>query len=197
MQVLGDTLIRTCEECEPAGIPGSGILPEHDATRIAVQEGLQALVEDATVPTPANLETVSAPGIAITRQLIEAIREMAPAEQQLTLGKLAGEISQARVVEKLLLVRRLLLAGRQIPEIAAASAAQTVIDRKLQEVDREIDNLLFETRVRKAVVSHTAAAILRQEAARRREALVAPSLPRLKNPHPIRGGAVTVKEHSP
>jgi len=189
--VLGDTVIRTCEDCEPSGEPGSGILPQHDRETQTVQQDLLALVQGSTSPTLANLETVSAPGIGVTRQLIEAVQSMETAEQQLLVGKLAGEISQARLVEKLLLVRRLLLAGRQVPEIAAVEAAQAIIDRKLYEVDREIDTLLFEARVRKEVVSSTAAMILRQDARRRQEALTAPSLPALRNPNPIQDGAVS------
>ena len=98
--------------------------------------------------------------------------------------KLAGEISQAKLINRLLLLRRLILAGRQIPEIAAVLPAQREIDRKLIELDREIDNLLFDTRVRKEVVSDTVAMLLRVYQDRNRESLLIPVTP-FVDPDPI------------
>ena len=192
--VLGDITVRTCDGCEPSGTPGAGLLPEHERLTGTVTTSLADLVDGSTPPTLDNLAPVSAPGIRITRQIVEALQEMPPTEQRLTLEKLAGEIALARVLDKSLLTRRLLLAGRQVPEIAAVGAAQDEIDRKLAELDQEIENLLFETRVRREVVSTTAAMILRQESLRRREALVAPSLPGIRNPYPLKGGAVSTPD---
>lgn len=195
VEVFGDKHIRTCNANQPgcappAGVAGVGLLPEHEASTRKLDTDLLALVEGTQPLTLSNLEAVSTADIGITRQLIEAIRELSPVEQSLTRGRLAGEIAQAQVLEKALYIRRLLLAGRQTPEIVAAEPAQKEIDRKLLEVDREIDNLLFETRVRKEVVSHTATVLLRQEAVRRGESLVAPSVTPIINPKPFEGGGV-------
>jgi integrating conjugative element protein (TIGR03755 family) len=184
VKVLGDLIVRTCEDCEPSGIPGTGALPEHDRTRLAMEEQLIKLVDGTLPPTLDNLEPVSAPGTGITRGVIEALQDLPKVDREIFISKLAGEISQARLIDRLLLLRRLLLAGRQVPEIAAAQPAQREIDRKLAELDREIENLLFDTRVRKEVVSDTVAMLLRVYQDRNRESLGIPVMPAIDS-HPI------------
>jgi len=184
VKVLGELRVRTCEDCAPSGIPGAGALPEHDQTRIALEEHLRKLVDGTLPPTLDQLEPVSASGTGITRSVIEALQDLPKVDQAIFVGKLAGEISQAQLIDKLLLLRRLLLAGRQVPEIAAAQPAQRDIDRKLAELDREIENLVFDTRLRKEVVSDTAAMLLRIYQDRNRESLAIPVLPYV-DPHPL------------
>ena len=116
--------------------------------------------------------------------MIEALQDLPAVDRTIFIGKLSGEISQARSIDKLLLLRRLLLAGRQVPEIAGVEPAQREIDRKLAELDREIENLLFDTRVRKAVVSDTVGTLLRVYRDRNRESLAIPVMPYV-DPNPI------------
>ena len=63
------------------------------------------------------------------------------------MGRLVSEISTARTVEKALYARRLLLSGRQVPEVYATEVAREHADNSIAELDKEIENLLFETRV--------------------------------------------------
>jgi len=189
--VLGDVIVRTCEDCPPAGIPGTGLLPGAERTREAIEESLTALVEETQAPTQENLEQVSAPGmgVGVNVELIRAIQDLTPDERALITAKLAGESAQAQVLEKTLLLRRLVLAGRQVPEIAASGPGRAEIDRKLSELDQEIENLLFETKVRRAVMSDTAVRLLAEVRARRGESLGIPRPP-LRDPSPLQGGAV-------
>jgi integrating conjugative element protein (TIGR03755 family) len=150
---------------------------------------MQALVSGATPPTLENLDKITAPGVAITRQVIEAIRDMPPSEQSLIMGRLVAEISTARTVEKALLARRLLLTGRQVPEVYATDVAREHADASIAELDQDIENLLFETRVRKEVVSDTVALLLQRSAAKRQSSLTVPEVPTL-DPRPLRGGRV-------
>ena len=94
--------------------------------------------------------------------MIEAIREMPATEQGLIMGRLVSEISTARTVEKALFARRLLLTGRQVPEVYATEVAREHADTSITELDKEIENLLFETRVRKEVVSNNLATLLQR-----------------------------------
>jgi hypothetical protein len=114
---------------------------------------------------------VTAPGVAVTRQVIEAIREMPATEQGLIIGRLVSEIGTARTVEKALHARRLLLSGRQVPEVYATEVAREHVDTALTELDQEIESLLFETRVRREVVSETVTVLLQRAAARRQSSL--------------------------
>lgn len=189
VEVVGENIVTTCDTCRKDSIPGTGLLPKLYQESTSVTTEIQNLVSGVTPPTLANLDQITAPGVAITRQVIEAIREMPASEQSLIMGRLVSEISTARTLEKALFARRLLLSGRQVPEVYATEVAREHADSSIAELDKEIDNLLFETRVRKEVVSDTVTTLLRRAAARRQSALTVPEVPTL-DPNPLRGGRV-------
>ncbi len=189
VDVVGENIVTTCDTCRKDSIPGTGLLPRLFEESAAVSTEVQSLVGGTTPLTLARLERVKAPGIAMTRQVIEAIREMPASEQGLIMGRLVSEISTGRTVEKALYVRRLLLSGRQVPEVYATEVAREHADQAIKELDREIENLLFEARVRKEVVSGTVLMLLERAAAKRQSSLTAPEVP-APDPHPLRGGRV-------
>ena len=189
VDVVGENIVTTCDTCRKDSIPGTGLLPRLFEESVTVTTDIQALVGGTIPPTLANLEQVRAPGIAMTRQVIEAIREMPASEQGLIMGRLVSEISTARTVEKALYARRLLLSGRQVPEVYATQVAREHADQAIAELDREIENLLFETRVRKEIVSGTVTTLLERAAARRQGSLTAPEVPTL-DPRPLGDGRV-------
>ena len=189
VEVVGENIVTTCDTCRKDSIPGTGLLPKLYQESAAVTTDLQNLVSGATPLTLTNLDKITAPGVAITRQVIEAIREMPASEQSLIMGRLVSEISTARTVEKALFARRLLLSGRQVPEVYATEVAREHADNSIIELDKEIENLLFETRVRKEVVSDTVSTLLERAAARRQSSLTVPEVPTL-DPNPLRDGRV-------
>lgn len=189
VDVVGENIVTTCDTCRKDSIPGTGLLPKLYQESATVTTEIQNLVSGATPLTLANLDQITAPGVAITRQVIEAIREMPASEQSLIMGRLVSEISTARTVEKALYARRLLLSGRQVPEVYATEVAREHADNSIAELDKEIENLLFETRVRKEVVSDTVATLLERAAAKRQSSLTVPEVPTL-DPNPLRGGRV-------
>lgn len=189
VDVVGENIVTTCDTCRKDSIPGTGLLPKLHQESTTVTTEIQNLVSGATPPTLANLDQITAPGVAITRQVIEAIREMPASEQSLIMGRLVSEISTARTVEKALFARRLLLSGRQVPEVYATEVAREHADKSIEELDKEIENLLFETRVRKEVVSDTVATLLERAAAKRQSSLTVPEAPTI-DLNPLRGGRV-------
>ena len=189
VDVVGENIVTTCDTCRKDAIPGTGLLPKLYGESTAVTVELQNLVSGANPPTLANLELVTAPGVAVTRQVIEAIRAMPAAEQGLIVGRLVAEIGTARTLEKALYARRLLLSGRQVPEVYATEVAREHDDTAIVELDKEIESLLFETRVRREVVSDTVTVLLQRAAARRQAALNVPqTAPR--DPRPLEHGRV-------
>lgn len=189
VDVVGENIVTTCDTCRKDTIPGTGLLPKLYTESSAVTAELQNLVSGASPPTLDNLARVTAPGVAVTRQVVEAIREMPATEQGLIIGRLVSEISTARTVEKALYARRLLLTGRQVPEVYATEVAREHADTAIGELDREIEGLLFETRVRREVVSDTIQVLLERAAARRQGSLDIPAGgPR--DPRPLRNGRV-------
>ena len=189
VDVVGENIVTTCDTCRKDSIPGIGLLPKLNQEATAVTVEIQNLVSGATPLTLANLDNITAPGVAITRQVIEAIREMPASEQSLIMGRLVSEISTARTVEKALYARRLLLSGRQVPEVYATEVAREHADTSIAELDKEIENLLFETRVRKEVVSNTIATLLQRAAARRQASLNTPRVPTI-DPRPLSNGRI-------
>ncbi len=189
VDVVGENIVTTCDTCRKDSVPGTGLLPKLYQESTVVTTDIQNLVSGATSPTLVNLEKISAPGVAITRQVVEAIREMPASEQGLIMGRLVSEVSTARTVEKALYARRLLLSGRQVPEVYATDVAREHADVSIAELDKEIENLLFETRVRKEVVSETVALLLQRSAAKRQSSLTVPEVPTL-DPNPLGGGRV-------
>ncbi len=189
VDVVGENIVTTCDTCRKDSIPGTGLLPKLYQESSAVTLEILNLVGGTTPPTLVNLENITAPGVAITRQVIEAIREMPASEQSLIMGRLVSEISTARTVEKALFARRLLLTGRQVPEVYATEVAREHADTSVAELDKEIENLLFETRVRKEVVSDTVSMLLQRAAARRQASLNTPTVPSI-DPRPLTNGRV-------
>jgi len=189
VDVVGENIVTTCDTCRKDSVPGTGLLPKLYQESAIVTTEIQNLVSGATPPTLTNLDSITAPGVAITRQVIEAIREMPASEQSLIMGRLVSEISTARTVEKALFARRLLLSGRQVPEVYATEVAREHADTSIVELDKEIENLLFETRVRKEVVSDTVVLLLQRSAAKRQSSLTVPEVSPL-DPNPLRGGRV-------
>ncbi len=64
---------------------------------------------------------------------------MPATEQSLIIGRLVSEVSTACTVEKTLLARRLLLSGRQVPEVYATEVAREHADGSIVELDKEIE----------------------------------------------------------
>jgi integrating conjugative element protein (TIGR03755 family) len=160
VEVLGDTAIRTCEGCDRLeSTPGKGLAFVHDETRVDVEVALADLVAAPAAPTFDELMAVSAPpGILVTRPLIEAIR--ADEERDLIVERLAGEIALARTLERALLVRRMIQAGKREPNIASIGPAQDALETSLSDLTGEIDGLLYELSVRSAITSNTAQKLL-------------------------------------
>lgn len=157
VSVIGDKQISLCDEvgCQAkASTPGGGLLPKYETERSTALTQLQAAV-GAAAPAYADLERASAPGVAISRELVDALRSLGPAERQFALTRLSMEVAQARVVDKALMVRNLLLSGGGVPE-AGWEPAQKELRERVDQLNRHMDDLLFETRVRREVVSSTA-----------------------------------------
>lgn len=157
--VLGDVKIETKNNADRLAIPGHGLGPKIEKDRQDSMVALAKLVDGSTAPTADDLAKVSAPGTQLNRDVIETIRRLQPQERSVVIGKLAAEQATAANVERAMMLRRLLLTGYQEPHVFA-SAAGTEIQRMVAIIDREIDQVLYETRVRKELFANTAGAVL-------------------------------------
>ena len=159
--VLGDLEIATCSEtsCPAKGSKtGLGLLPKFEAEQAPAMTQLNTLLS-SNVPKFNDLDTASAPGVAISREVVDALREMPQGERSIAASRLAREVALARTIDKALTVRNLLLTGMTLPDAKMPIAPYEAI-KKIDELNRYIDDLLFESRVRKEIVSNSASALL-------------------------------------
>ena len=159
--VLGDLQIATCTEvsCPTKGSStGLGLLPKFDAEQLPSQQQMDALLVSGT-PNYVALTAASAPGVSITPELVTALKEMPPIDQNIVSSRLAREVALARTIDRALTVRNLILTGMTLPETQIPSA-QDEARKRLDLLNRHIDDLMFESRVRKEMVSSTAEAVL-------------------------------------
>ncbi|MGS2722127.1 integrating conjugative element protein [Porticoccus sp. GXU_MW_L64] len=189
INVLGDVEIGLCDGCNTGAQPGKGLIPYIEQTTDDVQAILLELVSGAIPPNRTNLNRVGAPAMVITAQVIEALRNQTLRDGDIVTHKLAQDIAEARVMEEAMIVRRFLLSGRKEGHVAASEPAQKEIERALNELNSEIQNVIFEREARNAFVSSTVIELLLRENAERNSSVATPgSLP--KDDHPFkRGGA--------
>lgn len=132
---------------------------------------------------------MSAPGVAITHQVIQAIKNQSPEERHIIVHKLAQEIAEARTLEEAMVIRRLLLTGKKDGNVSAVHMAVAEVEKALKELEGEIDNVIFEKGVRSELVTNTVVEVLLQDHAMRQSAISLPPL--LPQDHqPLDRGAV-------
>ncbi len=189
VDVVGEHKVSTCEGCEKSTTPGNGLGPVLDREARNLTTVLESLVSGSQTPTLTNLARVSAPGIAITRDVINSINTLPVTEQQIVIDRLVAEIAVARTVEKAFLARRLMKSGSSIPEVQANPVAREHVDQVVRELDSEINRLAFEAQIRKDLVSNTVTNLLKRHDSRERASLTVPERNN-RDPHPLIDGRV-------
>lgn len=191
VSVIGDQQIASCDHpgCPAkAATPGSGLLPKFETERPLSLTQLNAAIAGRTSPKRADLEAASAPGVAITRELVDAIRALRPVEQEIVLSRLSMEIAQARTIDRALMIRNTIITGSGVPE-AGWEPAQREARARVEQLNRYIDDLLFETRVRREVVSATANTLIESFRSDRLQSLGTQTRER-SDSRPLDGGRV-------
>ncbi len=167
VDVLGDTEIRTCGDCEKKrGVPGKGLILKYEQEKESLDTQVGQLVSGGSPLTAASLEAISAPpNLVVTKEVVESLQQEKDAP--LLASKLSGEIALARTMNKALLLRRMLEAGKREPNVGGNGEAQAEIERSLTDLDREMKNLLFELDVRERLASSTPAMLLARQRERK------------------------------
>ncbi len=175
VRVLGDEIIRTCNGCTSQSTPGHGLAIEIERERGSVATRLGNLISGTSTPTYTELQQISAPGVAMSARVVETLRELPDQERAILAGRLASEVATARIVEKALAIRRLLLTARREPHVQGNKEAQERLDKAIAEIEHEVDNLLYETRVRREISASTASLLIARDERMRAEGLATPS----------------------
>ncbi|WP_129640814.1 MULTISPECIES: integrating conjugative element protein [Steroidobacteraceae] len=165
IRVLGETQHRTCDTCtKTQATAGVGLTPLIQEEYERKLQALQGLVTGAQALTIENLVAAGSTAMPITRGVIEALRD--EPDQNLLAHRLASEIALAAVLERALLLQRLLLAGAKEPNVASNRLAQDAISRETEWLAREIESLRTELEVRRTLASNAPMAIIERHSGR-------------------------------
>ncbi len=174
--VLGEAEILTCQNCDKMKTSaGMGMQRKYEQEKLAIETAMTSMVNGSAIPNQATLNSIAGgQGFVITRQIIEAIRaEESPVS---VISRLSGELAISRTLERALMARRVLLAGMKEPNVANNDLAVKELQRSVDELNSEIQNMVFELDVRSKVASNTTVQLL-QRATQRNQAPVVESSP--------------------
>ena len=160
--VVGEREIRLCDGCEKLNTTvGQGLRFQYKEERRLVDPQLQAVVADLDFDEEdLDALSVNSMGITVNEHLIRSLQQAPIQERLLTMNRLAGEIALARVMEKALMARDLLNAGSLEPNVTAVGdVATSEVEYARARLQQEIDNILYEARVRKEVINNAAGVI--------------------------------------
>ena len=194
VSVLGDQEVSTCDGCGTAdgGIgkavaTGLGLQPKYEAEVAQITQDMGTLVGTNTT-SYGDLDKISAPGVAVNQDVIEALRRLPSGTRATMTQRLASEVALSKTIERALAVRNLLQTG-----MTAANYEKPVDDtrKRVEQLNRYIDDLIFESRVRKEIVSNTAQLLI--ESDRNTAAARSTSVPggREASPRALEDGKVT------
>lgn len=169
--VLGEERIRTYSNHATETLPGRGLTFEINKEAEALQPKFDQLVAGSMEATGDNLLDVSAPNIVVTRGTIEAMRSLTPIESKILSQRLVQEIATSRVVEKALMLRRVMTSGLQEPNVHASGLAYDQTKRHIDVLSESIDTVLYEVDINKRLASSTSRTIQQLENMKLREGL--------------------------
>jgi len=146
-----------------AGVGLSTLLQSCDASNTCtrnIAEALWKLVDKQWPLSEEKLKQVSASNLLITDQIIVTLQNMPREEQMLTVSKLAEEIAVQNMLDKALMMRRILQAGLQVQEVQNLKSALNMVRFALKKLDDDIHSLAFENDVRKKMMTETLGLII-------------------------------------
>ncbi|QBR84695.1 integrating conjugative element protein [Legionella israelensis] len=167
VKVLGDINVTTSENKEKhdakAGIGLSALLQSCANANTCSQniaKALWNLVDGSWPLNEENLHKVSASNLLITDEIVLTIQHLPREEQLLTVSKLAEEIAVQNMLDKALMMRRILQAGLQVQEVQNLKPALNMVRFALKKLDDDIHSLAFENEVRKKMMTETLSMIM-------------------------------------
>lgn len=144
------TVLRTCPNSSQRSLTCAKTL----------YEKLSTLVNNPGTPSATDLAAVSSGEMLITPQVIYALRNLTAQERLITLSKISEDVAIQNLIDEALLMRRILLASTQIKAIQNLNPALKKIHTAVQTLDTDVQNLLFENRIRKQMMGNTLQTLL-------------------------------------
>lgn len=159
VRVLGEQAHQTCDNCTKtettAGVGLTPLIQEAYETKL---DALQDLVTGTKAMSFENLQAASSNALPITRGVVEALRN--EPDLDLMVNRLASEVALASVMEKALLLQRIMLTGSKEPNVSSNDLAQQALTKENSVLEQEINNLKSELELRQQLANNSATAIL-------------------------------------
>lgn len=166
-EVLGDQRIYLCTQgagCpEPTStVSATGLSPKFETELDTVLPTMRTLAAGSS-QSQSELAKVSAPGMAISPQLMDAVRKLPADMRSVAVTRLSQEIAMHKVIDKALIARNALISGMSLPQVAAAIPVSTEAQSKVDRLTQYINDMMFEFRIRKEMTGDTALAIMNND----------------------------------
>lgn len=136
-----------------------------------VRANLITIVQTNERPSKTALEEISAGSMVLTPDIIQSIRSMDESNKAITISKLSEDTAMQNLVEQSLMLRRLLIAGSQTKPVQNLEPALRAVYKTIEQLDQEMQNLSFESDIRRKFGSRTISAIMNETYNRQKSAL--------------------------
>lgn len=137
---------------------------DHELTCIkTIKKRMADIVSSAETPTAKQLKQISSDEMVATPKIIESIRNQTKQNRAVTINKWAEDAALQNVIDKAFMLRRLLIAGSQTQPVHNSQPALDTVHQSLKQLNKQIHNVLFQFKVRKQMMGHTAASILQNQ----------------------------------
>lgn len=107
-----------------------------------------------------NLEALNSGGMAVSFEVMDAIMHLPRVDQVVVVSKLAEDLAIQNLIEEAIALRRILHAGFQIQEVQNLKPIRETIKDTIALLDKEIESLAFENKIRKALTTKTMTTLL-------------------------------------
>jgi integrating conjugative element protein (TIGR03755 family) len=172
IDVFGETEIYTDPNKNPRKTkPGAGLMLMIEESSKVIVENLTSLVQDYRTdfyePTLRDLQSVSAPGTIITKEVIYAIANSG--DSNMYIKRLAVDMATQRELLKALEMRRLLYSSSMVNEIAQIEPVKKNVDYWMKALFEEVKIVKEEMEMRKFLNQNTIPTILKSDYIKRKE----------------------------
>ncbi|MCP3680716.1 MAG: integrating conjugative element protein [Gammaproteobacteria bacterium] len=172
--VLGDVKISSSKKASDQDTTaGVGLVPiltscpassaKNKTCVKTITDKLAKIVASDNVPSPDDLEQVSANGVAVTEDVINALRSKNSTEQSLYIARIGEDVAMQNLIDEALLLRRMLIAGSQAQQVQSLQPALNTVNTTIVQLNKDIENLLFEHNIRKEMTSSALKTLLIQQ----------------------------------
>jgi len=163
-EVVGDQKIYLCTQdascpTSTSTVTATGLAPKFEQELESILPSMRRMSE-AKTSTQTDLAKVSAPGMAVSPQLMEAVRQLPVDVRNVAVNRLSQELAMHVVIDKALIARNTLIAGMSLPQATASTEVSRQAQAKVDRLTQYINDMMFEFRIRKEMTGDTALAIM-------------------------------------